>query len=256
LNELRREDGALGVAKGVGRSLLRSIYSYHIQEVRGRIIGDKDPVAPHRENETAIECVIVEPGTSLEPFASEFFLPFRDSFESLKRRLHQGCVLILARGSVERGSGKEIVGYSIMERGGFSAAGIKGRISSDILFVHYTEVTPKYRGQRIAEIISRARNAYCREHSIKKSCTAHTTGNTSSERAFRKFGSRVLCYAVRVSLFRGLIVWHTPWKKIERAVEGLDEEPVRGSKFEAEAVRGSGFEVGQQVEVEAEVEQR
>jgi hypothetical protein len=50
-----------------------------------------------------------------------------------------------------------------------------------------------------------------------------------------------------VSLLRGLIVWHTPWKKIERAIRGLGGE---------EAVRGSGFEVGEQVEVKAEVEQR
>jgi hypothetical protein len=49
-----------------------------------------------------------------------------------------------------------------------------------------------------------------------------------------------------VSLFRGLVVWHTPWKKIERAIGRLDEEPVRGSKFE----------VAEQVEVKAEVEQR
>jgi hypothetical protein len=60
----------------------------------------------------------------------------------------------------------------------------------------------------------------------------------------------------RISILRGLVVWHTPWRKIEKAIGGLNEEPVRGSKFEAEAVRGSGFEVGQQVEVKAKVEQR
>jgi GNAT superfamily N-acetyltransferase len=243
---MHRGDGLFSAAKGIGRSLLRSICSYQIQEVRGRVIWDQDPVPSSRANENAVECVIVEPGSSLDRFASEFSLPFRDSFQSLRKRLDQGSVVILARRPVEGGIRREIVGYSIMECGGFSAAGIKGRISPDILFVHYTEVTPKYRGQRIAEIISRARNAYCRSHGIKKSCTAHNPSNFSSERAFRKFGSRVLCYAVRVSLFRGLVVWHTPWKKIEKAIAGLDEEPVRGS----------GFEVGQQVEVEAEVQQR
>jgi hypothetical protein len=251
-----RGQGFVAVLKSVGRSLLRSVCSYQIQEVRGRVIWDQDPMSSPRANENAVECVIVEPGSSLDRFASEFSLPFRDSFQSLRERLDQGCVVILARRAREADGSMEIVGYSIMECGGFSAAGIKGRISPDILFVHYTEVTPKYRGQRIAEIITRTRNAYCRQHGIKKSCTAHNTGNTSSERAFRKFGSRVLCYAVRVSLFRGLIVWHTPWRKIEKAIGRLNEEPVRGSKFGAEAVRGSKFEVGQQVEVEAEVEQR
>jgi hypothetical protein len=251
-----RGQGFVAVLKSVARSLLHSICSYQIQEVRGRVIWDQDPVPSSRANENVVECVIVEPGSSLDRFASEFSLPFRDSFESLKERLHQGCVVILARRPVEGGSGKEIVGYSIMECGGFSAAGIKGKISPDILFVHYTEVTPKYRGQRIAEIISRARNAYCRSHSIKKSCTAHNPSNFSSERAFRKFGSRVLCYAVRVSLFRGLVVWHTPWKKIERAVKGLGgEEAVRGSRLGNRLRLRLRLRKSEQVKVKVKVEQ-
>ncbi len=241
LLELHREDGVLGVAKALGRSLIGSICHYQIQEGRGRIIAEQDPVMSPREDERnlAIECVIIGPGDSLVPFAAEFSLPFRDSFDSLKQRLDQGCILILARRPVDGGSSQEIVGYSIMECGGFSAAGIKGKISPDILFVHFTEVTPKYRGQRIAERITRARNAYCRDRGIKKSCTAHTTGNTSSERAFRKFGSSVLCYAVRRSFFRGLFVWHTPWRKIERAIAKLDVE-----------------DASEQVEVEVTVEKR
>lgn len=224
LGSVQREQGLFGVLNSVGRSLVTSICDCRVQEVRGRIIKDRDPPLSPREREAkmAIECVIVEPGGSLESFAPEFSFRFRDSLDSLKERLDQGCVLILARSAKENNTGNRIVGYTIMERGGFSAAGIKKKISPDILFVHYAEVAEQYRGQRIAQVLTRARNDYCRKNGITKVCNAHTPGNTSSERAFRKFGSRCLCYAVRVSLFRGLIIWHTPWRKIERALDKLE----------------------------------
>jgi hypothetical protein len=254
LLELHREKVILDMAKRPGRSLISSICSYQLQEVRGRMIRHQDSFSLSRENENAIECVVVEPGESLQPLASEFSLPFRDSLSSLQRRLDQGCTLFFLRRPEQDGAGKEVVGYSVAEVGGFSSVGISGKLPKDTLFVHYSEVTAKYRGQRIAQLLTKARNEYCRKHGIKKSCTTHTPSNISSERAFRKAGSRLLCHAVRVSLFRGLVVWHTPWKKIERAIGRLDEEPVRGSKFEV-AEQGS-----EKIEVEkseqAEVEQR
>jgi hypothetical protein len=226
LSELYCAEGLLPVAQAVTRSLASSLCDYQIQEVRGRVIWEQDPPPSDgaRQSHLATQSVIVETAEELPRYASEFRLPFRDSVESLERRLEQGCVLILVRGVAKDGSGHEIVGYSIMERGGFSAAGIKGRLSQDTVFVHHTEVAVRHRGQRIAETISRARNEYCRANGIKKSFNAHTPGNTTSKRAFRRFGSRVLCYAVRVSLLRGLVRWRTPWKRIERAIARLDVE--------------------------------
>lgn len=237
LSAIYQQGDAFALIRHLGSALITSVCDYQIQEVRGRIITAQDPVASPRgkESDLVTECVIVEPGDSLAPFAADFSQPFRDSVDSLGQRLDQGCTLILARRAQHEGTGREIVGYSIMELGAFSAAGIKGKISKDILFVHHTEVADKYRGQRIAERISRARNDYCRKRGIKKACTAHSTGNIASERAFRKFGSRVLCYAVRVSLLRGLFVWHTPWKKIARAIAELGHEN-RAVKFGVEVV--------------------
>ena len=233
-----RNSGVSAVAKAVAGSVLSSICDYQIQEVRGRIIREHDPAPSAREHEsgTNTPCVIIESTGELQPFLSEFGLPFRDSVDSLKRRLDQGCVVILARRAKQGETCHEVAGYSIMELGAFSAAGIKGKISRDILFVHHTEVTDKYRGQRIANVISRARNDYCRSRGIRKACTAHRPDNTTSERAFRKFGSRVLCYAVRVSLLRGMFVWHTPWKRIERAIAELDGGLERaGDRLQVEA---------------------
>jgi hypothetical protein len=220
------EDGLLAVAKDFGRRLKNAIYEYEIQEVRGRIIhpDDRFTSAAGNINGVKTQCTVVESAEELHRYANEFRSPFRDSLDALKRRLDEGCTLLLARRMSARDGGDEIVGYSIAEIGGFSAAGIKKKISKDILFVHYTEVANKYRGQRIAQVLTSARNEYCRRRGIKKSCTAHTTGNVPSERAFRKFGSRVLCYVVRISLFKGLIVWHTPWRKIERALGDLDDD--------------------------------
>jgi hypothetical protein len=252
LGSLYSNHGVLAVAKSVGRSVISSMCDYQIVEVRGRVIFDEDPAPTDREKKSdeKTPCTLVESTEELEPFANEFCLRLRDSFAQLKRRIQQGCILILARRAKENGTGYEVAGYSIMEIGGFAAAGITGRIAKDILFVHYTEVANEYRGQRIAQVITRARNDYCREKGIKKSCTAHGPGNTSSERAFRKFGSRLLCYAVRVSLLRGLIVWHTPWRKIEAAIEQLDD----GSKFDVRGSNARQVEVSEQVKVKVEVE--
>jgi hypothetical protein len=194
---LYRQDGLLAVAKSIGQSVISSICDYQIVEVRGRVIWDHDPAPSVQVNDSknATECVIVESAEGLQCYTSEFRSLFRDSVDSLKRRLKQGCVLILARRAKQDLTGYEVAGYSIMEVGGFSAAGINGKISRDILFVHYTEVAHEYRGQRIAQVITRKRNDYCREIGIKKACNAHRPGNTSSERAFRNFGSRLLCYS-------------------------------------------------------------
>ena len=227
LSAIYRQGNGVALVRHLGSALITSVCDYQVQEVRGQVRTDQDSVLPPPKNESdlAAECLILEPGASLGPFAAEFSQPFRDSFESLKQRLDQGCALILARRAQQGGTGQEIVGYTIMELGGFSAAGIKGKIAKDILFVHYTEVAQKYRGQRIALVLTRAINEYCRKRGIIKSCTAHKTGNIPSERAFRRFSSsRLLCHAVRVSFFRGFFVWHTPWSKIERAIASLDSQ--------------------------------
>ena len=214
-----------GGIKSLARSLARSVCDYQIQEFRGRIIADQDPPFTPNEHDNGrpLVCTVITPGASLQPFAAEFTLPFRDSFETLERRLAQGCVLIFGRRPLEV-SRYEVVGYSIMEAGVFSAAGVHGKIPQDIMFVHYTEVTRKYRGQRIAERISRARNDYYRANGIRRSCNAHSPSNITSERAFRKFGSDLLCYIVRITFFRGLVVWHTPFKRIEAAIGKLDRQ--------------------------------
>jgi predicted GNAT family acetyltransferase len=225
LSAIYRQGDAFALIRHLRSALITSVCDCQIQEVRGRIIADQDPVVARRENEIklAIECSIVEAGDALEPFAAEFSLPFRDSFDALKQRLDQGCALILARRAQQNGAGNEVVAYSIVERGGFSAAGIKGKISKGILFIHHTEVAHKYRGQRIAQVLTGVMKEYCRNRGIMISCTAHRTGNIPSERAFRRFdSSRLLCHAVRLSFFRGLFVWHTSWRQIERAIASLD----------------------------------
>jgi GNAT superfamily N-acetyltransferase len=220
------EDRLIAVAKDFGRRLKNAIYEYEIQEVRGRVIhpDERFPSARGNSNSVTSQCTVVESAEELQRYVNEFRSPFRDSLDALKRRLDEGCALFLARRTNKADGGDEVVGYSIAEIGGFSVVGIKRKIPKDILFVHYTEVANKHRGQRIAQVLTSARNEYCRRRGIKKSCTAHTTGNLPSERAFRKFGSRVLCYSVRISLFKGFIVWHTPWRKIERALAELDDD--------------------------------
>jgi len=222
LQKVCGQGGAAPTLRHLGAALVSSICDYQIQEVRLRVIGAQDPPLSAREEEAqrAIECVIVEPGESIEPYAAEFSASFRDTFASLQKRLDDGCILIFARTARPDGAGREVAGYGIMERGGFSSLGIKGKLPDHIMFMHYTEVAQRYRGQRIAQVMSRARNEYYRKHGITGGLSTHSPGNTASDRAFGKFGSGVVCQAVRVSIFRGLISWHTPWKNIERAITG------------------------------------
>lgn len=245
LSALYQQGSAPALLRHVFSALITSVCDYQVQEVRGRMRTAQDLAArpPMNESDLATECVVLEPGNSLAPFADEFSQPFRDSVASLQARLDQGCALVLARRARPGGAGREIAGYSILEVGGFSAAGIKGKLPDDVMFTHYTEVAQKYRGQRIAQVIARANTGHRLKHGIVKSCTAHTNGNLASERAFRRKGARpsgLLCYAVRLSFFRGLLVWHTPISKIQRAIASLDngleapeaETVVRSSRFE------------------------
>jgi GNAT superfamily N-acetyltransferase len=227
-----RDSGVFGFAQYIGRVLISSICDYQVQEVRGRVGKDRDAVLALAADASAINCVLLESGQSIRPFAPEFLQPFRDSVESLQKRLDHGCAVNLARSTEEGGAIQQVVGYSILEFGGLSAAGIKGKISKDILFIHYTEVAPKYRGQGIAQVLAKAIYDYAWNKGNGNTCTAHTPGNLASRRAFRKSGSGVLCYAVRISFLRGLLVWHTPWKKIERAVAALDghQQPTSDEK--------------------------
>jgi ribosomal protein S18 acetylase RimI-like enzyme len=180
-----------------------------------------------------LEHTVLESPDGIDFYADEFASSFRDSVAALKQRLAQGCVIFLARTPKPDGSGHQVVGYRLTERGVFSALGLKNKISPNILFIHYIEVLPEFRRQKIAIFLVRVTLEYCAAKGFAKTLTVGSPSNQLSARAFRVHpdGRQPLGDIHKVSLLRGLIVWRTPWRKIEKAIEQLDK-PVRGSEFE------------------------
>ena len=121
-----------------------------------------------------------------------------------------------------------------VKKGVFSALGRKALLSPDILFVHYIEVLPGYRSQGIAKSLLRATYEYCERRGLKRTITVRSPRNQLSGQAFRqaKDSYRILGEMERISILRGLIVWHTPWRKIERAIAGLDASEKVEAKVE------------------------
>jgi GNAT superfamily N-acetyltransferase len=183
---------------------------------------------------STLQHAMLESPGQIDFYADEFASSFRDSVAALRQRLAQGCVIFLARTPKPDGSGHRVVGYRLAEPGVFSALGFKHKISPNILFIHYIEVLPEFRRQKIAIFLVRVTLEYCAAKGFAKTLTVGSPSNQQSARAFRVHpdGRQPLGEIHKVSLLRGLIVWRTPWRKIEKAIEQLDK-PVRGSKFEA-----------------------
>jgi ribosomal protein S18 acetylase RimI-like enzyme len=217
----------------VFRKLCSSIFCRESVHISARDVADALNGLGRLEFSQSLEHAVLESPEQIDFYGSEFASSFRDSVADLRQRLAQGCVIFLARIAKQDGSGHQVVGYRLAERGVFSALGLKNKISPNILFIHYIEVLPEFRRQKIAIFLVRVTLEYCAAKGFAKTLTVGSPSNQLSARAFRVHpdGRQPLGDIHKVSLLRGLIVWRTPWKKIKKAIEQLDK-PVRGSEFE------------------------
>lgn len=224
LRDLYRESGVTGLRRLIGRTLFTALYHREVQYILLKRVESQKAVspAPGKEGGAGTECLIVESAAALQEVVREMPATMRDSVDTLKERLERGCAVILARRPRRSEAGQEVVGYNICERGVFSALGRKRKIASDILFAHYTEVLPEYRGQRIAEVISGAVDEYGRAHGLTKLCSVISPANQASLRAFLRAGYTIVGTVARVSILRGLFIWETPWERIEAALRQVE----------------------------------
>jgi GNAT superfamily N-acetyltransferase len=167
-----------------------------------------------------VTCLFVESAAALRAIEREFPLSVRDSADQLRRRLAQGCSLIVVRKPSR--AGHEVIGYGINEPGVFSALGRGGQLLPDVLFNHYIEILPEYRGQRIAHVMRIAMDEYCRMHGFTKRCTVVSPFNEANLRSIVRSGLVHVGTVTRVSLLGGLFVWDTPLETIQRAVHAVD----------------------------------
>ena len=138
------------------------------------------------------------------------------------QRLAQGCSVIVVRKPSR--AGHEVIGYGINEPGVFSALGRRGQLFPNVLFNHYLEILPEYRGQRIAHVMRIAMDEYCRMHGFTKRCTVVSPSNEASLRSSFRSGLVRVGVVAPVSLLGGLFVWETPSETIRRAVQAVDHQ--------------------------------
>lgn len=188
--------------------------------VRNVDLADPETHSKHGSGESAIECDVVETKSALFALKNAFPQSFRDSVERLAGRLADGCILFLLRTGDAPSKRNRIVGYSLCQPGVFSAFGRVRRISSDILFGHYSEFLPEYRGRGLKAVLDERRMKYCRMHGLRSLCGVIASHNIASLKTSLRSGFRVAGALRRVSILGGLFVWQTSWKTVEKALKG------------------------------------
>ncbi|HYE90406.1 MAG TPA: hypothetical protein VEA38_05270 [Terriglobales bacterium] len=204
-----------GVVRALGRWLLRSVYSRQRQLITIKRL-DRRRAGPPLIH--GVECVIVDSPDALSPLAHEIPAGFRDSAEELERRVSAGCVLCLARAKRDDGTGMTVIGYELAERGVFSALGRRVPVAHDVVFSHWAEVLPAYRGRRVHGLLFAVRDAYFRDQGATVVCGVCTPQNRASLHALRRDGAEVVGAVERVTLLRSFAAWQTPVERIEAAI--------------------------------------
>ena len=205
-----------------GRSVLRAVLHWqklHIV-VRNVDVADPETHSEHLLGESAIQCDVLETPSALLALESEFPQSFRDSIVRLQQRLRDGCVVFVLRVADASNKRKRIAGYSICQPGVFSAFGAIQRISPDIFFSHYFEFLPEYRGRGLKTVLEEKRTEYCRMHRLRSICGVIAPHNIASLKTSSRAGFRVVGALRQVSILRGLFVWRTSWKTVEKALNG------------------------------------
>ncbi len=204
------------------RSVLRAVLRWQKLRIVVRNVDAADP-APHSKQDSggpAIQCDVLETPSALLALEGEFPQSFRDSVGRLERRLQNGCVLFVLRVGDASTKRKRIAGYSICQPGVFSAFGAIQKISSDILFSHYFEFLPEYRGQGLKTVLEEKRTEYCRMHRLRSICGVIASHNIASLKTSLRAGFKVVGAMRQVSILKGLVVWRTSWKTVEKALNG------------------------------------
>jgi GNAT superfamily N-acetyltransferase len=174
----------------------------------------------YRPGPSSIQCEVLETASAVYALEGEFPNSLRDSVGRLARRLDEGCIVFVLRSGDTSSKQNPIIGYSLCQRGVFSAFGHNRKISPDILFGHYFEFVPEYRGLGLKYALDETRVEYCRSHGLKTICGVISSHNIPSLKTSLSKGFRVVGILRQVSVIRGLAVWRTSWKTVEKALYG------------------------------------
>jgi len=217
LRYFHRSSGLRGIAAEVLRKFVSAIY----RRDAGHLIMYR--VDPHGADSRAVDDtlplrirhVVVRSEAALLPFESELSPEIKYSVSQLRAALRTGSVLFLMRRPRENGAGHEVLGYSLHERGVVVLFGRRYPVSPDILFLHYTEVLPAYRGLRIAFHIAEVVAAYSRAAGMSRWCSWIGTTNLAALKARERIGWTVVGRIRQVRLLGGLLTLQTSWQEVE-----------------------------------------
>ena len=198
----------------LGRTVTASVFARQRQYITLKHIRTGgDPAAPVGQDGST-ECVIVDSPDALDAVAADICASFRDSVDALRARVARGCVVCLARRPRTDGRGSVVVGYELSERGIFSALGRRIAVPSDVIFSHYVEVLPAYRGQRIHRLLFATRDAYFRARGGRVVCGVCAPHNQASLRALHRDGAAIVGTVERISVLRIFVLSYTPFDRI------------------------------------------
>jgi len=212
-----RSSGLRGVAVEVLRNSIAIIYCRNTAHLRTYRVEPDGPASQVVDAALPLGMhhVVVHDQAGLKPFESELSPSIKYSCGQLRAALRSGSVLFLMRQPLEDGTGQRVLGYSLHERGVVELFGVRYRASADMLFLHYTEVLPAYRGLRIAFHIAEVVAAYSRGAAITRWCTWIGTSNRAALNARKRIGWIVVGQVRQIKILGGLMTLQTSRKEVE-----------------------------------------
>jgi GNAT superfamily N-acetyltransferase len=198
------------------RQLIGRFVTHSAQHVIVAPVGPGADLGPLDDNGT--ECSVVQSRAQLDVLAADF-AGFQ--MDNLRTWIDEGGFIVAARRPPEG----RVIGYRLCQRGVFrSSLGLKAPISPDFLLVHWAEVRPEYRGQRVAEALRRACHRVARQTGIRWTYGVVSLANEASLAAhLRPYSGtepRVVATIHRFIVFKWLSL-RTPWRRVARALERL-----------------------------------
>ena len=199
------------------KKIIAPIYRHEV----GYITLTDEFVNPIYKDNRETEGIVIKTPESLKVWENEIInlIPIRELKKHLADEI--GNIVIFATRPNSSGSERKVVAYRKIQQGGFSYRwGIKGKLSSDILFISNTEVLPEYRGQRISRMLMDATQDYCRQNRIGKYIGVIGSHNQPSiTHALRWKGTKIIGKIELFSLFSGLYMRVTSWDKVKKIID-------------------------------------
>jgi hypothetical protein len=203
----------LGALGNLARAISTRVFAHQRQYITLKVLHEQPGSVSRPRAAGRTECLVVDCVAAFDAVAKEIGKSFRDSVVDLRARVVNGCVLSVARRP--RHDGRfEVIGYEIAERGIFSALGRRMPVADDVIFSHYVEVLPAFRGQRIHRLLFSTRDAYFRQRGGRVVCGVCEPNNRASLQALRRDGAIIVGVVERITVLRVFVMSYTPFDRI------------------------------------------